>query len=422
MAETPQPRVPALDRPALGLVLQLVGLIALPAQLAMAAAVLLEDPTWSGISVLVTLQLVAAGLQIAAGIAIARRSSARLLFVAYAVATLAVAAGALIAFHADEATLVLDAGVLEILAGPVMILLAPLVIDVRGLADRRSPADVAAALFVLTVSSLLAMPLGIAGDARLVLGGRAPWSIFLNSGLMWGAGAAIAIIALRAGRIMLRPGPPAAARRALAIYVVVSIAVDVALRLLSIVALLLSSFRDHQALVLSTPVIGLVIAVLRPLAIWAYAGPVLREPIAVERRDMTGPLVWGVLWFAPLLVVRAGLLGELLPDSGTALAVVLGTLLCLQAIGNVAAARAASRNPGHGFRAAATATAIAVVLLAGVVVWLWVSLDLDSPAAFQFLPGRVAWPLTTLIALLTTLAWSQRGAPPGLPHAIVRHQ
>jgi hypothetical protein len=53
---------------------------------------------------------------------------------------------------------------------------------------------------------------------------------------------------------------------------------------------------------------------------------------------------------------------------------------------------------------------------------VWVSVDLDSPAAFRFLPGRVAWPLTTLIALLTTLAWSERGAPPGLPHTIVRHQ
>jgi hypothetical protein len=48
MVETPQPRVLALDRPALGLVLQLVALIVLPAQLATGAAVLLEDASCSG--------------------------------------------------------------------------------------------------------------------------------------------------------------------------------------------------------------------------------------------------------------------------------------------------------------------------------------------------------------------------------------
>jgi hypothetical protein len=329
MDERSRPRVGALDCPALGLVLQLTALIALPGQLSLCVAMVLENQE-PGMTGPIALQLVAAGLQIATGVAVARRASARPLFAAWCVAALAAAVSAAIVLGDSDIALVLDAELFEIVAGPVMVLFAPLVIDVERLSDQRSPADVAAALLVLAMASLLALPLEFANYIRLWGGIRAASPGLLTSAPEWAPDAVLAIITLHAGRVLLRPGPPAAARKALVLYVVVSIAVG-ALHILGIVNVARGGVEGHATMLLSTPVIGLAIAVARPLLIWAYARPVLREPIAVERRALAGTLLWGVLWSVPLLVVSAGRAAKLHPESD-ALTIVVGALLCGQAI------------------------------------------------------------------------------------------
>ena len=265
------------------------------------------------------------------------------------------------------------------------------------------------------MAALLALPLEIAGQIRLWGGIGAAWPGLLSSANVWGPDAVLAIITLHAGRILLRSGPPAAARKALMLYVLVSIAIG-ALQTLRVVDLVGRDLQGHAATLLSTP----VIAVARPLMIWAYARPVLRESIAVERRELAGPLLWGVLWSVPLLVVSAGRVARLHPDSGAALTVVVGALLGGQALCNVVAARVASRNPGHALRAASVASAICAVLLVTVVVWVWAMFDPTSPLGFRFSPQVVGRPLAMLLALLATLAWSQRSTPPGLPRATLR--
>jgi hypothetical protein len=125
------------------------------------------------------------------------------------------------------------------------------------------------------------------------------------------------------------------------------------------------------------------------------------------------PLVWGVLWFVPLLLVRSPVLGQLRPVVGAALTAGLGALFLLQAISNLAAARATARSTG--FRATVVATAIAVVRLGTVVAWLCTQPDLGTPGGFEFSLDRFAWPLTLLLALVATLAWSQRTPPARYP-------
>jgi hypothetical protein len=416
--ERSPPRIRALDRPALGLVLQLAALIALPDQLSLAIATVFEDAE-PGMSVPIVLQLVAAGLQIATGVAVARRSrSARPVFVAWCVAALAAAVGAAIALGGNDTALVLHAELFEIVAGPVMVLLAPLVIDVERLPDQRSPADVGAVLLVLAMTALLALPLEIAHQIHLWGGIRTAWPGLQSSALAWGPGAVCALITLRAGRALLRPGPPAAARKALLLYVVVSIAVD-AVHTVRTLAVVGPRLEGHAAMLLSMPVIALAIAAARPVMIWAHARPVLRAPIAVERRELAGPLMWGVLWSVPLLVVSAGRVVQLHPESG-ALTMVVGALLCGQAIGNVAAARAASHNPGRALVTASVASAICAVLLVAVVAWVWAVFRSDSMLSFRFSALVVGRPLVALLALLATLAWTQRSTRPELPRATLR--
>jgi hypothetical protein len=411
--EHSRPRIRALDCPALGLMLQLAALIALPGQLTLAAMAVFENAE-PVMSAPILLQLVATGLQIATGVAVARRASARPLFVAWCVAALAAAVSAASALDAHSTTHMFDAELFEVFVGPVMVLLAPLVIDVERLSDQRSPADVAAALLLLAMAALLALPLEIAFQSQLRGGIGAAWPGLL----MLGFDAVRAIITLRAGRVLLRPGPPAAARNALALYVAVSIAIG-ALHILGIVAMVGHGLQGHAAMLLSTQVIGLVIAVARPLMIWAYARPVLSEPIAIERRELAGPLVWGVLWSVPLLVVSAGRVATLHVNFGAA-TMVVGALLGGQVFCNVAAARAASRNPGHALRAALVASATCAVLLGTVVVWLGAMFDPTSTLGFRFSPFVAGRPLVTLLALLATLAWSQRSTLPGLPRATLR--
>jgi hypothetical protein len=408
MSEGSRWRLVALDRPALGLVMQLAALMALPAQLSLAITLVGEDLPWSGLLGLTILPLVATGLELATGIAIARRSFARPLFAAYGVATLGFVVVAVVVFATDEGTSAVAAMALEILAGPLVILVAPLVLDLDRLDDRRSPADVAAVLFVLAVSSLIAMPVGIVDDGRVALAAHASPAIWLASILRWGVGAVTAIIALRAGRILLRPGPPAAARRALAFYVLVSIGVAVVFGG-GTIGMLASEVGDHKARFLASPVAALVVSVARPLTIWAYARTTLREPIAVARRAVSMPLVWSVLWVVPLLLSRSPALRAMSQITGTALVVLLGALLCVQAVGNIVAVRAVLRNGDRAFGPAAGATVVAVVLLGVVLVWLYALLDLDSPAAVQMADNKPIWPITMLIAMLGTLAWSQRG-------------
>jgi hypothetical protein len=127
---------------------------------------------------------------------------------------------------------------------------------------------------------------------------------------------------------------------------------------------------------------------------------------------MSGPLVWGVLWLVPMLLVRSLLLSQQHPDAGIALTAALGALLCLSAICNLAAVRTAARNSDRGFRAAAVAAAIALVLLGTAVVGVYVLVDLRAPGASQLLLQNAMWPLTLMAAMLAALAWSQRGAPP----------
>lgn len=418
MAELPQPRMAALDRPALGLMLQLAALSALPASLSLATAIFAEGLPERGLGALVVLQVVAAGLQLAVGIAIARRSLARPLFAAYGAATVAVAVAAVAVFAGDESSPLLAAGALEILAGPLVILGAPLVVDVRQLPDRRSPADAAAALIVLAVSSLIALPVNIFVD--LIRDAAASRDALLQICAVWAVRAAFAVVpalvALRAGRALLRSGPPAAARRALAIYVLVTIGADVVFQGITIAELLASgSFQDHRALILSTPAAGLIGSVATPLVIWAYARPVLREPIAVARPALAAPLTWGVLWYVPLLLTRSPVLGALRPLLGTVFTAALGALFCAQAVANVAAARAALR--GRGFRTAAGAAAITIVLLGLVLGWLYTQFRADAVGTFGLARETPVWPVTLLIAMLATLAWSQRGAPGGSPVA-----
>ena len=387
--------------------MQLASLMALPAQLSLAITLIGEDLPWSGVFGLAILPLVATGLELATGIAIARRSFARPLFAVYGVATLGSAVVAVVVLATDVGPSASAALALEILAGPLVILVAPLVLDLDRLADRRSPADAAAALLVLAVSSLIAMPVGFVDDARVALAGHATPAIWLAPILRWGVGVVTAIIALRAGRILLRPGPPAAARRALALYVQVSIGAAVVFGG-GVIGLLASEARDHQARFLASPVATLVASVARPLTIWAYARSTLREPIAVARRALSMPLVWGVLWVVPVLLSRSPVLSAMSQISGTALVVLLGALLCVQAVVNIVTVRAVLRNDDRAFGPAAGATAIAIVLLGVVLVWLYALLDLDSPAAVRMAYDKPVWPLTMLIAMLGTLAWSQR--------------
>jgi hypothetical protein len=421
MDERSQPTIRALGCPALGLLLLLAALNVLPGQLSLAVAWVFGDAE-PGMSAPIVLQLVAAGLQIATGVAVVRRAPAQPLFVAWCVAALAAAVGAAIALSDNRTALVLDAEMFDIVAGPVMVLLAPLVIDVERLSDRRSPADVAAALLVFAIAALLALSLEIATQIRLWGGFRAAWSGSLGSALGWGwgPGAVHAIIALHAGRVLLRPGPPATARKALALYVMVSIAVGALDTILGIAAMVDRGLLGQAATLLAMPVTALVIAVARPLLIWAYARPVLREPIAVERRELAGPLMWAVLWSVPLLVVNTVLVATLHLDSGAALTMVVGALLCGQAICNVAAARVASRNPGHALGPASVASATCAVLLVTVVAWVWAMFDPASMLGFRLSPQMVGRPLTTLLALLALLAWSQRSTLPELPRATLR--
>lgn len=418
MDERIQPTIRALDCPALGLLVLLAGLVVLPDQLSLAVAWGF-GATERGMSAAIVLQLVAAGLQIATGVVVVRRAPARPLFVAWCVAALAAALAAASALSASDRALVLNAEMFEIVAGPVMVLLAPLVIDVERLSDRRSPADVAAALLVLAIAALLTLSLEIVGQIRIWGGIRAAWPV-LSSALIWGPGAVRAVITLHAGRVLLRPGPPAAARKALVLYVVVSIAVGALHSILGIITIVSRGLHGHAAMLFSTPVAALVIAVARPLMIWAYARPVLREPIAIERRELAGPLVWGVLWSVPLLIVSAGRVATLHPDRGAALATTIGALLCGQALCNVAVAREASRNPDHALRAASIASALCAGLLVTVVAWAWTMFDPTFPLGFRFSPQAVGRPLATLLALLATLAWSQRSTLPELPRATLR--
>jgi len=406
MGRSSYPRLTSLDCPALGLVMQIAALIALPTPLHLATTLITEDLAGAGLGALVLLQLIAVALQLAAGIAIARRSFARPLVVAYGVATLTVAAASVAAFAADEAPLALAAGALELIAGPLVILGAPLVFDLDRLADRRSPADVAAALCVLVVGSLLAMPVGLIDEVRMIAISHASPSVWLWLIPRYGLGLATAIVALRAVRSLLRPGPPAAAQRALTVYVVASIAVCFALGILPIIEVLAGDYRDHRGIVLAPAVVSLVVSVTKPLAIWAYARPALREPIAVERRALASPLVWSVLWTVPLLASRAPALGAMRQTLGSVLVAVIGALFCVQAVANVAAVRAALRDDGRAFCPAAVATAIAVALLGVVLVWLYALL---GPASLG--GDKPVWPLTVLIAMLGTLAWSQRRPP-----------
>jgi hypothetical protein len=99
---------------------------------------------------------------------------------------------------------------------------------------------------------------------------------------------------------------------------------------------------------------------------------------------------------------------------------VVGALLCGQAICNVVAARAASRNPGRALLTASVASGICAVLLVTVVAWVWAVFRSDSMLSFRFSALVVGRPFVALLALLATLAWTQRSTPPELPRATVR--
>ncbi len=418
MADSPPPRLAALDRPALGLVLLLAATMELPMLVLPTASMVFDDLGWSLMNLVMILQLVATGLQIATGIAIARRSWARPLFAAYGVASLATAVSAAIAFGAGDGLPMLGATMIEVVAGPLMILVAPLVFDVRRLADRRSPADAAAVLIVFAVSWLLGLPLGIADRIRLVSGVHGAWPFLLSSAIAWALQAVPPTMGLRAARALLRPGPPAAARRALVQYVVVSIAIGVALNGWSFIELILLYLRNDTASLLVMQVFEIALSVAQPVLIWRYARPALQAPIAVERRELSGPLVWGVLWLVPMLLVRSLLLGHQYSDAAIALTATLGALLFLQAICNLAAVRTAARSSDRGFHAAAMAVVIAVVLLGAVVVAVCVLIDPHAPGMSQLTLQNATRPLTLMATMLAALAWSQRTAPaPELPRA-----
>jgi hypothetical protein len=199
---------------------------------------------------------------------------------------------------------------------------------------------------------------------------------------------------------------------------VVSIAIGVALDGWSFIGVLQLDLLDGAARILATPAFEIVLSVAQPVLIWRYARPALQAPIAGERREMSGPLVWGVLWLVPMLLMRSLLLGHQHPDAAIALTGTLGALLLLQAICNLAAVRAAARSSDRGFRAAAVAAAIAVVLIGTAMVGVYVLVDPHTPGASQLTFQTATWPLTLMIAMLAALAWSQRTAPaPELPRA-----
>jgi hypothetical protein len=411
-------RMAALDRPALGLALQLAALTSLPPRASAFAAVALassrQGPRSSGV---LLLALVATGLQFAAGVAIAQRSWARRVFVLYSVVALAVALVAASAIWADTSTVAFNADLLEICAPPLMILLAPLVIDVGRFPDRRSPADAAAALLVFPVGTAFAGLVGLAFQLRIAPARFGVGAVLLGAGVVWGLTAAIAAVAWLAGRALLQAGPPAVAHQKLRRYLLVALVAGVGSVVLQLLATLGAGLGGRSAYLLFVHGVGLLLAVVRPLAIWAYARPLLREPITVERREMSGPLVWPVLWFVPILFVHSFLLSDVPPATGGAATALLCALLCAQAISNLLAVRAASRTPDRGFRAAAAAATIAAVLLVSLVAWM--STAIDSQRSLALANSSLIFPVILTFVMLSTLAASLRGtAPvPGLPRA-----
>src|SRR5213078_4515637 len=158
MRESSPPRSTALDRPALGLVMQLVALSMLPGQLSLVAFMLIEGMPEFHLASLATLQLVATGLQLAAGIAISRRAAARPLAAAYCIGSLALAIVAAVLFAVEgEGASAIIVVVVEALPGPLVIVVGSLALRLDRLPDQRSPADVAAVLLVLGSSSLIAI-------------------------------------------------------------------------------------------------------------------------------------------------------------------------------------------------------------------------------------------------------------------------
>ncbi|TMQ11917.1 MAG: hypothetical protein E6J91_21785 [Deltaproteobacteria bacterium] len=357
MRESSPPRSTALDRPALGLVMQLVALSMLPGQLSLVAFMLIEGMPEFHLASLATLQLVATGLQLAAGIAISRRAAARPLAAAYCIGSLALAIVAAVLFAVEgEGASAIIVVVVEALPGPLVIVVGSLALRLDRLPDQRSPADVAAVLLVLGSSSLIAIAVTIVNQARMMSETGSSPGMWVSLIWPWVVSGATAVVAIHAGRILLRTDSEAAARRALIRYVLVAIGTAAVLGVPAIVWILVNT-DDHKLFVLVSPVAGLAISVARPLLIWSYAKPTLRDPMPASRRELCAPLVWAALWAVPLLLSRWPAVLQIGEASGAAIAVELGVLLSALAVANVVAVLATLRGDRRAFAAALTATA-----------------------------------------------------------------
>lgn len=386
-----------LEHPPLGLVLILAAAYVLPMYASMVVSVA-ELGSWhDSVSGVVILELATIALQVATGAAIAWRWHARPIFAAYAVC--ACVAAAVGACEMADGAATSAALAIETIGWPIVVLAAPWCSDCK---NERSADEVAAVLLTLGVSGILGTALNTFQNVRMFAHADMSTGAWVGQAILPAISVVSAVLAILAG---LRP-----TRARFLTYLLVTIGIH-ALWDIGATGLELATgdLGSHAHMVVWLSAAGFATSVITPLALWAYAS---------DRLDGTGRarphvLAWCVLGFAPPLLARWLLVGDLTRLVGSSLAWTIA--LCCVALGILLAAAAiATLRQARPARVLALGVAVLAVVIAGIAI---VGFYVTSHDRFERAPFG---PLALLVATTAMLAWLQmlQTAAPRAPRSV----
>jgi uncharacterized membrane protein len=383
--------VRALRNPALGLVLVVLGLSALPQQLFTFVNVVLTDTLPVELLAMMLSQLAVAVLQLATGWAVIRGRAPTVWFAAYVAACVALMTVTAVLMLGEEMEPKIFIGIgLETLGLPLVIAIASTLYQGDHFEVERSPVDVVAMLLVFAVGALTMVPLDYAQTVRMLLGGSASAGTWIGMTIWPAVMLGLGILALTTAR---RFTP-----RALRIYVLVVIGVRIALALISIgVTLVESSGHSFRPQLIANQVIGLV-SILGPLTLLMYVRPGAET---VAPRAPSRVPVWLALSYVPMLLGRVFLADGMNAEWGSRPASLAIALTGTVAVVIVAMADAAFRlRPSARWWTLAAAVG-GVAIVGAAVVMIFTTEN-------QFRTRGLLAPLGHLLASTTVAAWLYR--------------
>jgi hypothetical protein len=379
--------------PALGLVFVFASLLTLPDILSPFAQMIALDGFGmpGGMLAILAAMLGFVVTQLLLGLAVAWQADGRrVLFVVHIACGLAIFVFGWREMSEDLGVRTIAAALGETIGAPLFVVAIPHLFDLR---RTQSANAIGGLLIAYGVSTVLTQSLFAFDQARTFVELRAPVGTWAGALLPLVGTLVVAVVAWLAGLRLARNQLPG---RMLGAYVALAIAWPLVFEILRVVWVAVDDMATRSArFIVTTAVIALVVAVIRPLVVWRYAKRE-RESLRVD-----AALPWVALWFVPHLLVRCLFFEQFEMLFGSLSFVLIALCLALAMVLTLAARDTLRDAAGAGPWLVASALALGIL---GLAVY---ATHKETTRYMMNATAQLA-PVVLLFATCVTAAWLRR--------------